>query len=205
MDARKRFHEALRIEFVPLLRDSGFKGSGNTFRRIRSEAIHLINIQGSKYADQCCMNLGVHYAFLPTNGAGRIADAKTLKEYECAFRDRLHEANESDHWWTYGSTDSETQASVSSLVDLFRRRGHTFFDRFEPFRQVFEQTVPDEIDAGNLRTFPATTTIVAAALTMARIMNHLGQLEKCRRFAEIGLRHFGRRDPELERLRVVGQ
>src|ERR1700730_18637100 len=104
MDSYKRFHELLKREFIPLLRGEGFKGSGTTFRRIRGGAIHVINVQGSRYGCQCCVNLGLQFSFLPTSGGGPVRDPMKLKEYECNFRDRLHESQESDNWWRYGAT-----------------------------------------------------------------------------------------------------
>jgi hypothetical protein len=104
MDAYKHFHQLLQRDFLPILRAEGFKGSGTTFRRIKGDLIHVVNIQGSRYGGQCCVNLAVHFSFLPTAGGQLVTDPKKVKEYECVFRDRLHEAQESDHWWTYGET-----------------------------------------------------------------------------------------------------
>src|SRR4030095_2015883 len=118
-------------------------------------------------------------------------DPKKFKEYDCAFRERLHEANEADHWWTYGSSDAEAEVSVASLVDMYRRRGALFFDRFEPFPEVFERIMPAELNAGDFSILPARMTGVYAALTMARIMKHLARQEKSRAFAEVGLQHLG--------------
>jgi hypothetical protein len=58
-------------------------------------------------------------------GGGQVTEPKKFKEYECTFRDRLREAKE-DHWWNYGTTDAEAEASVASLVDLYKRRGALF-------------------------------------------------------------------------------
>jgi hypothetical protein len=207
MDAYERFHHLLKHDLSPLLRAEGFKGSGNTFRRIKDEVIHVVNIQGSRYGGQCCVNLGLHYSFLPTAGGRPVTDPKKLKEYECEFRDRVHDAQESDHWWTYGATQAESEASVANLIDMYRRWGTTFFTKFEPFPEVFEKITPAEMDRGDLSKLPTTMTLVVAALTMARIMNHLRRSEKCRQFAEVGLRHLGRAvelKAEFERLRDAG-
>jgi hypothetical protein len=141
----------------------GFKGSGTTYRRTPADRIDVFNVQGSRFGGQSCVNVAVHFSFLPSAGGGHVADREKLKEYECAFRGRLHEAGETDHWWTYGASDRETKASIASRL-----------------------------------------TGVSAALTMARIMNHLGRREKCREFAEVGLRRPGSAvglRAELERLR----
>jgi hypothetical protein len=190
MDAYERFHQLLKRHFLPLLRSEGFKGSGATFRRVKDEVIHVVNVQGSRYGGQCCVNLGLHYSFFPTAGGRPVNDPGKLKEYECEFRDRVREARESDHWWHYGATEAESEASVASLVKMYRRQGASFFKKFEPFPDVFERITPAEIDAGDLSRFPTPTTLVHAALTMARIMRHLRRPARCRQFARLGLRHL---------------
>jgi hypothetical protein len=202
MDAYERFHQLLKRDFLPLLRADGFKGSGNTFRRIKGDRIDIVNIQGSRDGGKCCINLASHFSFLPAAG-GRVSDPKKFKEYDCTFRDRLREATE-DHWWSYGVTDAEADASVASLVDLYRRRGSLFFARFEPFPEVFERITPADIDAGDLTKMPAAMARPYAAKILARIMKHVGRLDRCREFAEAGLRHVGRAailQLELEELR----
>ena len=205
MDHYERFHELLKQDFFPVLRADGFKGSGSTFRRVQVDRIDVVNVQVSRYGGQCCVNVAVHFPFLPSAGGISDSELKKLKEYECAFRNRLHETSESDHWWTYGTSASEAKASLTSLVDIYRRRGALFFAKFEPFPQVFEQITPAEMDAGDLSNMPpGNLTQVLAVITMARIMNHLGRHEKCRGFAEVGLRHLGAATglrAELERLR----
>jgi hypothetical protein len=90
---------------------------------------------------------------------------------------------------------------------MYKRRGAQFFARFEPFPDVFERTTPADIESGDLSKMPAAMTQVRAALTLALIMKHLGRREKCREFAEVGLRHLGRAvglRAELESLRDAG-
>lgn len=208
MDAYKRFHDLLTREFIPLLRANGFKGSGTTFRRVAGERLDVVNVQGSMYGGQCCVNLATHFLFLPSEGGGGITDPKKYLESHCAFRDRLHEAAEGDHWWTYGKTDAESEVSVACLVDLYSRRGGLFFGEFEPFPDVFERIVPGRLDAGDLTGMPTRGSVLRAALLLARVMLHLGRREKCREFAEIGLRHLGRAvglKGELEQLRDAGE
>jgi hypothetical protein len=206
MEASRHFHQLLKRDFAPLLRAEGFKGTGATFRRVKDDVIHVVNIQGSHYGDECCVNLGLHFSFLPTAGDSPLTNPAKLKDYECEFRDRVHEADESDHWWAYGSTEAEAQANAANLIDMYRRRGRLFFQGFEPFPDVFERVTPAQIDAGDLSHLPAEMTLVRAALTMARIMHHLGRSGRCRHFAQVGLRHLGRAvglKEELQRLRAI--
>ncbi len=207
MAAFERFHQLLKRDLFPVLRADAFKGRGNTFGRLTGERIDIINVQGSRSGGKCCINLPVHFSFLPSEGSGRVTDPKKFREYECTFRDRLHELDESDHWWIYGADDSEAEASIASLVALYQRRAASFFCQFEPFPDVFERITPAQMDSGDFSNMPTGLTGVHSALTMARIMQHLGRSEPCRAFAEVGLRHLGRAvalKAELERLRDTG-
>jgi hypothetical protein len=131
----ERFSELLRRDFVPLVRAQGFEACGGVFRRAKGERIDIVSLQGSRRGRRCCVNLGVHYRFLPAWGrAENVARAGDggLRDYDCVFRERLHEAGESDRWWSYGSDDASAEASAASLVDTFARRAHLFFEGFEP-------------------------------------------------------------------------
>jgi hypothetical protein len=206
MDAYERFHQLLKRDFFPLVRADGFKGSGTTFRRVKGDRLDIINVQGSRYGGECCVNLAAHFSFLPSMGGGQVTDPQKFKENDCTFRSRLREARE-DHWWDYGTTDAEAETSAASLVELYKRRGALFFEKFEPFPAAFDRVTPAQLDAGDLTMMPAAMTQVYAALTMARVMKHLGRYERCREFAIVGLRHLGTAvalRPELEQLRHVG-
>jgi hypothetical protein len=206
MDACKRFHQLLKRDFSPLLRSDSFKGSGNSFRRLKGDRIDVIGIQGSHYGGVCCVNLAVHFTFLPSESCGRVTDPKKFKEYDCTFRGRLYETG-GDHWWSYGTSDAEAEASLSDLIDMYKRRGALFFAKFEPFPDVFERITPEDIDACDLSKMPAAMTVPYAAMILSRIMKHLGRHERSREFAEAGLRHVGGATGlqlNLERLRDAG-
>lgn len=206
MNDYEYFHHLLKRDFSPLLRAEGFKGSGTTFRRIKNEIIHVVNIQGSRYGGQCCVNLCVHLSFLPIPGMDLLIDPKKVKEYECRFRSRLHEPGEDEHWWSYGTTEAEAEAGLANLIATYRRCAALFFNKFEPFPEVFERITPAEIDARDFSRLPAWPW-GGLELTLALIMKHLGHFEKCRQFAEVGLRHLGCAvglEPELKRLRNAG-
>ena len=207
MDGSERFYQLLKTEFAPLLRAEGFRGSGNTFRRMNGDRIDIVNVQGSQAGGKCCVNLAVHFAFLPSEGGSPVTDPKKLNEYDCTFRDRLFGGSESDHWWAYGASEAEAEVSVARLIDMYQRRAGSFFRRFEPFPAVFERITPAQIDAGDFSKMPAERTRVGAALTMARIMKHLGRPDECREFSIVGLKHLGRAvglKAELEALRDGG-
>lgn len=206
----ERFGRLLKRDLLPLVHAQGFTACAGVFRRVSGERIDIVSLQGSRSGRRCCVNLGVHYSFLPASGraGGAEADTSKLRQYDCIFRERLHDAGESDHWWTYGSDGAAAEASVASLVDLYGRRAHLFFERFEPFPEVFEELTPARLETGGFALLPVSPTPAHAALTMARLMEHIGRPDRCREFAEAGLQCLGsatRLRPELERLMDIGQ
>jgi hypothetical protein len=79
--SRDAFLTEFKRAFVPSLRNDGFRGSGLTFRRHLGVLTHVINLQGSKWGDQCFLNLGAHLAPV----GAEPPDPAKLKEYECEF------------------------------------------------------------------------------------------------------------------------
>jgi hypothetical protein len=204
-----RFCELLKRDLLPLLCSQGFEAHGGILRRVQDERIDVVSLLGSRRDRHCCVNLGVHYSFLPPAGraAGAQADFRQLREHDCVFRERLREAGEAEPWWSYGSDEATAEANAADLVDTYRRRAPMFFSRFEPFPQIFFEVTPKQVEAGDFVVTPACQTRLHGALTMARIMKHVGNLDRCREFAELGLGHLGeatRLRAELEQLRSSG-
>jgi len=130
----ERFGRLLRRDLAPLVHAQGFEAWDGVFRRVAGERIDIVSLQGSRAGRCCCVDLGVHYSFLPLVGRPECAqaDGRRVRAHDCAFRERLRELGESDHWWMYGSDDASAKASADSLVDTYKRRAHLFFARFEP-------------------------------------------------------------------------
>jgi hypothetical protein len=182
----QEFRAHLRTKLAPFLRASGFSGSGVTFRRVRGEVIQLLHVQGSRTGESCCVELCVHLTFLPTV-LGRATDPKKITFGDCEFRNRLVPRGESDWWWEYGRDRDSTARSADDLTAVIRRVALPHFDRFGIFPGAFEEITPQAIAAGDLSVLPGPLTVPRAALTMARIAAHLGQSERAREFAEVGL------------------
>jgi hypothetical protein len=184
------FRAGLKEKLAPILRAQGFLGSGITFRRQVGEVLQVLNVQGSRHGDSCCVNLGMHLAFLPTV-LGDPADPKRITESLCEFRRRLSPVGESDHWWRYGADAGEASRSVENLVDLVRTVALPHFEYFRDFPGAFEGITPTTIASGDFRTLPGNVTAARGALVMARIATHLGNRDRAREFAEVGLASLG--------------
>jgi hypothetical protein len=201
-DERKLFLGALREVLGPQLRADGFRGSGANYRRFRDPVIQIINVQGSRDGGECCVNLGVHLAFLPTV-AGQPPDPRKLTESECEFRRRLTPEGLQDQWWSYGWDEPSSKESATRLAALFREYGKPHLDAWSAFPGLYAAVTVDDLEVRRLGALPGWQTSARAALAFARVHAHLNRRERAREFAEWGLKHLGRAtalQPELERL-----
>ena len=108
---RAEFLAATRDMFAPALRADGFRGSGTNFRRVLGDVAHAIVIQGARGGGSACVELGIHFMFLP-DALERLPDPKRITTYDCEFRWRLAPEGRHDFWWSYGETSDDAVASV---------------------------------------------------------------------------------------------
>jgi hypothetical protein len=160
---RTAFMNALSARLYPILRAEGFRGSGNTLRRINEPIVHVFNVQASSGGEACYLNLGAHLTFLPKPGGGET-EAKTLKEYECVFRDRFDPPAGSGFGWSYANDEGNLNETISFVCDHWSIYAHAFFDRHSAFPDSFA-TLVDDVDASAVHP--------SELLTLARIAAHL--------------------------------
>jgi hypothetical protein len=102
-------------------------------------------VQGSAGGWHCYINLGAHLAFLSTDG-GAVCNPRRIKEYECAFRDRLEPAAGQSIGWNYGSTVDDMHTSLALLLERWSTDGHRFFAKHrssDDFLKLVERAVID--------------------------------------------------------------
>ena len=193
----------LRERFVPRLRAAGFKGSGQNFLRIRGETINAIYIQGSRFAGQCCVNLGIHYTFLQPTWAVEPTAVQKWREGDCEFGWRLSPRDKYDHWWSYGTTLAETIESASELIDTYATSGEPLLERFSRIEAIAAALSPISIRDPRNAPVPWKKPTALHALALARIHKQLGNLDLCREYAHVGLATSGKfpgHKPALEEL-----
>ena len=76
-------NKRLQQSLAPALKQRGFKKSGATWRKESSEAIGVLNLQGSQWGPSFYINLGVYFHAL--------GDRDQPTEYHCHVRTRLCE------------------------------------------------------------------------------------------------------------------
>jgi hypothetical protein len=177
---REGFLKLLAERFYPLLREEGFRGSGTTLRRVREAVVHIVNVQGSTSADGFYINLGAHLTFLPMEGGGVVV-AGRLKEYECAFRDRLDPPlPRGSGRWRYGRSPSDAEAAIVQVISEWRGKGQAFFRKYSAYPDDFRELI---------RVAGAAPLYPRHGLTYARIALRLGLREEARVLASHSLEH----------------
>lgn len=170
----------MKNEFSPKLREVGYQGSGQNFRRVSNETINVVNIQISKYGGSCAVNLGLHFAFLPLNWSAELPVGKKIKEVDCEFRMRLSPKVNHDYWWEYDGLLSSPTRKANHLIETYFNYGEP---RFKSLDTVEKFARSLSIDALKMNQEVSVFGIMArprAALTMARIHQHLGDLNKAK-------------------------
>ena len=169
-------------------------GSGQHFKRIKGEVVHAINIQNNKYGGSCCINLGLHFTFLPVCwDSSKILEPKKIREIDCEFRTRLAPKGKSDYWWKFDGNGpfGKTSKSIKHLNETYSEVGNDFFQRFDSVESITSLLEISLIKQADYIDVAGGIIPVRGALTMARIYKHLGYRELQNRYAATGLQIIG--------------
>ena len=153
-----------------VLRELGFRGSGQNYRKVEDDFVFVVNFQRSRSGDSFYVNLGAQPTFIPAEGDAAL---KTLKEYECVWRRRVGTK------WPQQLSDSQFQSFVDELVTS----QHAFFDHAKSFRTAVATEPPEAL----LTKFSAGSTRGRAALHLARAALALEHSAVARELATLGL------------------
>lgn len=184
---REEFREILDREWVPVLTEMGFTRRRPHWRRLQGPFIDCVNLQHSKWHDECCVNLGVHLVFLPLLVTSEMPDPARLKEVECAFRDRLTPWTKSKDWWRqYGGGDywwkyRNPQKNARHLIDTFVEYADSYLRQFDNFPQPFDSVTTEDARRDRDKGSPGQLFV------WAHVHLHLQYMESARKFAQLGL------------------
>jgi len=154
------------------LRAWGYRGSGQNYRRLVEDNVFVVNFQKSRDGRGFFVNLGSQPCSIPDEGE-RDANPKTLKEYECVFRQRLpgeHPVNMSPE---------DTDALLATLGSARETFEATILGMRESSRRGREAELFDQ------RRFMGPAP--RAALILARLQAADGHAEGARRLAEFAV------------------
>jgi hypothetical protein len=167
------------------LSSAGFRHTAaGTWNRRSGQELNVVQLQKQSAAESFCVNLGVHYGFLPKAGMETPLAGDQVELPDCELKLRLTaQPSDKDQWWPIA------EASVNQVADLVRSRGLATFDVYRVEGELASMDATS-IEGGNLGIL-APITKVRACLLLARLHEQLGNREKCIEAATIGVKLAG--------------
>ena len=167
------------------LTSAGFQHtSSGTWNRRRDCELNVIQLQKQSAAELFCVNLGIHYGFMPKTGSEAAVEGDLIELSDCELKLRLTEQpTDRDQWWPI------SEMSVKQVADCVRSRGLAVFDTYRTQGELAKMDAKN-IEAGNSGIL-APITRVRACLLLARLHEHLGNRDKCIEAATIGVKLAG--------------
>jgi hypothetical protein len=150
----------------------------------KGDDLNVIWLQEHSSQPLLCVNLGIHYTFLPKAGTETPFTGDYVEQPDCEIKLRLtSEPSAKDQWWPIAL---EAADEVANLVS------HRALAIFDPYRLAgpISSMEAEDIEAGNLGMLSSLTK-VRACLLLARIHERLGNRTKCVDAATIGIRLAG--------------
>ncbi len=185
------FVQILAKQLSEPLAKKGFKRvADDLWVRFRNgHDINVISVQKHSSSSNVCVNIGVHYDFLPKVGTLDLPREGSIELADCEIKFRLApDKGQRDHWWSI-----EPNSAVE-ISDLIFARTDDIFDQYEiagdSSSHDITAIVPEDLD-GEIPAVVSSLTKVRASLLLARLHEFRGDLEKAAGFANYGLRVAG--------------
>lgn len=203
MHTQVRLMLALRSKLRRLLEQEGFKPSKprkeqdvrnkilECSYRVTGACLHALDIQYERANEAFCMNLGVHFRFLPLTFNDELPVPSTTESAMCIFDRRLAPEGRRDQWWFVPDSMENTVANVQSACTLFQESGLEFFEAFGRLPGPYESITLHNLKSGEYKNYlPATALLPGPALVaamMAYVCRHRGQPQKALEFAQFAV------------------
>ena len=181
----KELRQILDVTVSEALTGEGFRRtSAGTWSRRRGDELNVIQLQEHSIEKTFCVNLGVHYIFLPKAGVEAPLDDENIEIFDCELKFRLTDYDGvNDQWWMIAAS------SVERVAQLIYKRGLFVFDLYKLDGPISKMDGKD-IEGDNPGLL-ASITKVRACLLLSRMYEHLGNYNKCIEVAEVGVRLAG--------------
>jgi hypothetical protein len=184
MDFRE-LQQLIDLETGKILTDAGFQHlSAGTWNRRRCDELNVLKLQEHSEKESFCVNLGVHYTFLPKAGTEAPLGNEPIELPDCELKLRLtNQIGANDQWWPIAAS------SAGQVADLVRDYGLQVFEHYR-IDELVASIDGQSIESGSLGPLVSITK-VRACLLLARIHERLGNHDKSIEAATIGLKVAG--------------
>ncbi|MDP3230429.1 MAG: DUF4304 domain-containing protein [Acidovorax sp.] len=178
--------QAVDAAMSEALTGAGFRRRApGVWNRRQNDDLNVIQLQEHSSEKLFCVNLGVHYSFLPKAGSQvPLGVDEQIELPDCEFKLRLtDQVAAKDQWWPIAAV------SAMHVAALTCSRGLEVLDSYQIDGQIGAMDGKD-VESGNLGLL-ASLTKVRACLLLARMHERLGNRDKCVEAASIGIKLAG--------------
>lgn len=160
----------------------GFKRKNSkTWIRRNGDELNVVWLQKHSFEQSFCVNLGVHYAFLPKAGTEMPVIGDHIEQPDCEIKLRLtSDPLVNDQWWTID------RKNASEIARLLASRGLQIFDAYRLDGSI-SMIEPTDVETGNSSLLSALIK-VRACLLLARLHERLGNRRRCVEAATAGIK-----------------
>lgn len=180
---KREFLEALDRRLMKILGQEGFAGDLPIYIRHSAPMVNVIEVQEHSTGEKLCVNLCVHFDFLPAVPGKKILPVSELDCTRCEIKRRLApNFDDTDFWWKF----KEGMEAISSIEDSYKSTGRKFFRQYEDFPSFLRSMTVASLEDDLPDKLPGLTRL-RAALMLARIHESLGTTSRSVEFAKYGL------------------
>ncbi len=177
------FEKLISKQLAPFLKQDDWNVNGLDFTKQVNNVVHVITIQLASSEDKFCIEMGVHFDFLPLIIEKELSKLKT---WDLEIRKRLTPTGESDYWWYFPKNEQEEKVLIEEISQLIKFKAGQYFNRYEDWTKTVSELKTEDIGTEKVQDlFPMLQT--KASLMLARMNLHLKQHKRAVEFAKFGL------------------
>lgn len=179
------FVQRLKTLLVPALKQQRFEGKFPSLTRSIGQLIQQVTIAGSRRGGERSITLGIGFRFL--DGFSAYEDGI---EYYLPLSSEIAQ----DGWWKYNResvTDCESRAD--NMIHSFHANADAFFINYSSFPGLFAELTMHDLEFAPTSVLPPRPfrNIARDCFVLMHLWNFLGQDNRAREFAVMGLQNVG--------------
>jgi hypothetical protein len=182
------FVQHLKTLLVPALKQQRFEGKFPSFTRSIGELIQQVTVSGSRYGGERSITLGIGFRFL--DGFSAYEDGI---EYCLPISSEIAQ----DGWWRYNRESvNDCESRADNMIHSFHANADAFFIKYSSFPGLFAELTMHDLEFAPTSVLPPRSfrNIARDCFVLMRLWNFLGQDNRARDFAMMGLQHVGNAD-----------
>ena len=180
-----RLEVSIKNHLAPILRSDGFFGNGRNFRRLASDLIQVVRVQGAREGGRFAINLAIQPLAAPDT-LGVAPDPARIVADLCQFRRRLSEHGP-DQWWDYGASQESMDEAEAKAAAVYALIGRRLFSEQSGPECPLRSVTPEQFKTGDFDFSGFASTKVSMARTLSIMRRAAGNADHQRAFAQIGL------------------